>query len=101
MKKKIIFILTAPFSLIDYKRFGIDFFISKNYEIEIFNLCPIIYPLLFKKVKKKNLYSGDIEEIFFQKSNFYFHLENNKNSKFIVHSHYNIRTHFIFKPSVI
>ena len=59
MQKKIIFILTAPFSLTDYKRFGIDFFVYKNYKIEIFNLCPIIYPLLFKNVKKKNY----IEEI--------------------------------------
>ena len=96
MQKKIIFILTAPFSLTDYERFGVEFLTSKNYGIKLFNLCPIVYPLLFKNVEK-NLYKGDIEEIFFQKSNFYFHLEKNKNSKFIVHSHYNIRTHFIFK----
>lgn len=97
MQKKILFILTAPFFHTDYKRFGVDFFISKNYEIEIFNLCPIIYPLLFKNVEKKNLYDGDKEQIFFQKSNFYTRLKNNKSSKIIVISHYNIRTHFIYK----
>tara|TARA_B110000977_G_C11070419_1_gene489369 strand:- start:1296 stop:2486 length:1191 start_codon:yes stop_codon:yes gene_type:complete len=96
-KKKIIIIVSSPFYLKDYNRFGIEKFLKNGYEIEICNTCPIIYPVFFKKAQRANLYRGKIEKIFFNKKKLKNYLDLNKKNIFILIIHYNIKTHFIFK----
>ncbi len=95
--KKIIFMVSSPFYLTDYDRFGIEKFLNKGYEVEICNICPIIYPEFFSKSNRTDIYSGKLEKIFFKKQKLIDYLNINKKNLFILKIHYNVYTHFIFK----
>ena len=52
-EKKLVIIVSSPFYLNDYDRFGIDNFLEKGFEINICNVGPIIYPDFYKNAEKK------------------------------------------------
>lgn len=55
----------------------------------------------FQKSKKKNLYKGKLEKIFFCKQELEIYLKLNKKNLFILKIHYNFFTHFIFRSITI
>lgn len=89
--------VSSPFYLNDYKRFGIKIFLKNGYNVEICNICPILYPTFFKKANKKNLYKGKLEKIFSHKQELEIYLKLNKKNLFILKIQHNFFTHFIFR----
>ena len=51
-EKKLVIIVSSPFYLNDYDRFGIDNFLEKGFEINICNVGPIIYPDFYKNAEE-------------------------------------------------
>lgn len=96
-EKKVVIIVSSPFYLNDYDRFGISNFLDKGFQIEICNVCSIIYPNFFKNAEKKNRYTGSLQRIFYNKKDLKNYFTINKKNLFLLKIHYNFSTHFIFK----
>ena len=95
--EKLILIVSSPFYLSDFKRYGVKKFLDNNYDITICNICPIVYPRLFYESNKNELYGGQLEKIFFKKNDLKNFLSINKNNLFILSIHHNSDTYFLFK----
>ena len=96
-KKKIIILISSLFYTNDFKRYGVEKYLSNGYDIEICNTCPIVYPDFFRKVEKINTYKRKLEKFFFKKQELRDYLNLNKKNLFILIIHYNTKTHFIFR----
>lgn len=96
-EKKLVIIVSSPFYLNDYDRFGIDNFLEKGFEINICNVGPIIYPDFYKNAEKKNRYEGSLQKVFYKKKDLKDYLTFNKKNLFLIKIHYNHFTHFIFR----
>ena len=70
-EKKVVIIVSSPFYLNDYDRFGINNFLEKGFKIDICNVGPIIYPDFYKNAEKKNRYEGSLQKVFYKKKFFF------------------------------
>lgn len=96
-EKKVVIIVSSPFYLNDYDRFGINNFLEKGFKIDICNVGPIIYPDFYKNAEKKNRYEGSLQKVFYKKKELKDYLLINKKNLFLLNIHYNYSTHFIFR----
>jgi len=61
--RKIVFIVSQPLYLRDYRRYGTEILIKNGFEVEFFNITPYVYPVLYSNATKKNLYKGERQKI--------------------------------------
>ncbi len=75
-KIKLLFIVESPFSERDYERFEIPYFNKNDFSIHIFDLSPVINPILNKKLETSRMKSDDIYISTTKFSAIYFALSN-------------------------
>ena len=98
MKTKVIFILSAPLYVGDYKRFGADILIENGFEVEFYNIAPYVYPDLFYNATKKNIYKGGNHQYFYDKKTILNEINcRDGNPFYVLLLHYNKYTYHIFK----
>lgn len=84
MIKRIIFLIQQPFNLRDYERFGIELLRQNGFEVETWNLGPILQSKLLQAYAPPDKLNCDGLSIFNDRLEMYYRLSNLSYSDFVI-----------------
>ena len=98
MIKRIIFLITSPFNLWDYRRFGIEIFLQNNFEVEVWDITPILLPTLYDNYIPPDPFDYEGLTLFRKKNELYSKISILKNNDFIINRiPYNFKSLWIYR----
>ena len=93
---KLVFIFTTRVLSSYNTEYGISYFRNKGWEIEIFDISPVITPMAYERIKT-GVYTGDDIRIFYSKSEYKEYVKNMKGTTIFICTDINrLATRFLF-----
>lgn len=98
MITRIIFFIVSPFNLWDYQRYGIEIFLQNNFEVEVWDITPILFPVLYDNYIPPDSFDYEGLTLFRRKNELYSKISVLKNSDFVINRiPYNFKSLWIYR----
>lgn len=98
MIKRIIFLVTSPFNLRDYQRFGIEIFQQNNFKVEVWDITLILHPVFYNSYTPPDQFDYKGLTLFYERLELHNKISVLKNSDFVINIiPYNFKSLWIYR----